>query len=264
MPKINVYLPDSLAEAVNDTGVPVSAVCQHALELAVRRVTAVRAAVAYDLDPAGRPWDDPFASLTDRAQSVLRDARQRAQSEGAAEIRTGQLLSGILAEGNNLALRVLRTLDIEPRQLQRELDQRASADRAGSVDQRASANQAGSVSQPPRFGAHAAAALELAVIESTALGNNYIGCEHLLLGLIAEPDGEAGQTLRGLGAKLRVTRRAVAAALAGYYHHVLSQEGSAGADGLAEAVRAEVGRQLAPLVARLDELERHERAPGQS
>jgi len=264
VPKINVYLPESLAEAVKDTGVPVSAVCQHALELAVRRVTAVRAAVAYDLDPAGRPWDDPLASLTDRAQSVLWDARQRAQAEGDAEIRTGQLLTGILAEGNNLALRVLRTLDIEPRQLQRELDQRGPADRAGSFDQRAPADQPGSVSRPPRFGAHAAAALELAVVESTALGNNYIGCEHLLLGLIAEPDGEAGQTLRELGAELRVTRRAVAAALAGYYHHVLSQGRTASADALAEAVCAEVGRQLAPLAARLDQLERHERTAGRT
>jgi len=50
------------------------------------------------------------------------------------------------------------------------------------------------------------------------MGHNYIGCEHLLLGLIAEPDGTAGQVLRALGAEHRLTRRAVTAALAGYVH----------------------------------------------
>jgi post-segregation antitoxin (ccd killing protein) len=42
MPKINVYLPDELAEAVKAAGVPVSAVCQRALEEAVKRMTALR------------------------------------------------------------------------------------------------------------------------------------------------------------------------------------------------------------------------------
>ena len=43
MPKINVYLPDDLAEAVRDSGCPVSAICQRALEEAVRRITVIRA-----------------------------------------------------------------------------------------------------------------------------------------------------------------------------------------------------------------------------
>src|ERR687890_296822 len=58
MPKINVYLPDDLAEAVKAAGVPVSAVCQRALEQAVRRVTAIRQTVLADLDldePTGAP-----------------------------------------------------------------------------------------------------------------------------------------------------------------------------------------------------------------
>jgi post-segregation antitoxin (ccd killing protein) len=42
VPKINVYLPDELAEAVKEAGVPVSAVCQRALEQAVRRITSIR------------------------------------------------------------------------------------------------------------------------------------------------------------------------------------------------------------------------------
>lgn len=50
MPKINVYLPDDLAEAVKEAGVPVTAVCQRALEQAVRRVTAIRETALGDLD----------------------------------------------------------------------------------------------------------------------------------------------------------------------------------------------------------------------
>jgi ClpA/ClpB-like protein len=49
-------------------------------------------------------------------------------------------------------------------------------------------------------------------------GRTAIGCEHLLLGLAAEPDGIAGTTLRAQGADHRTRRRAVVAALAGYVH----------------------------------------------
>ncbi len=52
MPKINVYLPDELAEAVRDAGVPVSTVCQRALEHAVRRITAIRETTLAELDAA--------------------------------------------------------------------------------------------------------------------------------------------------------------------------------------------------------------------
>lgn len=247
MPKINVYLPESLAEAVKDTGVPVSAVCQHALELAVRRVTMVRATISGGADLASTQLEGPLYSLTSRAHSVLADAQRRAQAQGAAEIGTGHLLGGMLAETGNLALRVLQTLDIESAQIQRALDQRAPGAPAAAG------------SQPPPFGPHAAAVCELAVNESTGLGNNYVGCEHLLLGLVGEPDGEAGQILRGLGAELRATRRAVAAALAGYLHHVLAQSDGAGASALTGAVAAQISSQLSPVLARIDALEQASR-----
>ena len=126
MPKVNVYLPDALAEAVKDTGVPVSAVCQHALELAVRRMTAIREIVSAgpDVDAAALP-DSMLVSLTPRAHAVLTDAQQRAHAGGSAEIGTEHMLAGMIAEGRNLALRVLGTLDIEPSQMQRELARRA-------------------------------------------------------------------------------------------------------------------------------------------
>ncbi|MEU2357578.1 Clp protease N-terminal domain-containing protein [Streptomyces misionensis] len=134
MPKINVYLPDDLAEAVKEAGVPVSAVCQRALELAVRRVTTIRETPLADLD------DEPTGALahfTARTRTVLK-------------------------------------LAVAPR----------------------------------RFDGPAANAMELAVTEAISLGHNYIGCEHVLLGLVAEPDGVAGQVLRALGTDPKLARRA--------------------------------------------------------
>ncbi|MFC4901793.1 Clp protease N-terminal domain-containing protein [Streptosporangium amethystogenes subsp. fukuiense] len=111
------------------------------------------------------------------------------------------------------------------------------------------------------FGAPAAAALEMTVTEATSLGHNYIGCEHLLLGLIAEPEGAAGHVLRELGAEHRLTRRAVSAALAGYVHlRAQTQAASAvpapPADA-ASALSAAVREELRPVLRRLERLEEH-------
>jgi ATP-dependent Clp protease ATP-binding subunit ClpA len=247
MPKINVYLPDELAEAVKDTGVPVSAVCQRALELAVRRITSMREALA---GPPERLATAPAAlRFTARLHGILGDAQALAATSGAPEIGTEHLLSALLAEGASLALSVLHSMEVEPAQIRAELARRKPGERAAAPDP-----------AELTFSPRAAVALELAVTESTALGNSYIGSEHLLLGLVAEPDGAGGSVLRSLGAELRLTRRAVAAALAGYFHLKAQVEGgalgqSASAPATADAVSAVVRTALQPLVARLDALE---------
>lgn len=252
MPKINVYLPDELAEAVKETGVPVSAVCQRALEVAVRRVTAIREAVAGTPERVGAA---PAAlRFTSRLRGILGDAQALATTSGAADIGTEHLLSALLAEGASLALSVLHSMDVEPAQIRAELERR---ERGGRGQRARAADQEAELT----FGPRAAIALERAVTESTALGNSYIGSEHLLLGLVAEPDGAGGSVLRSLGAELRLTRRAVAAALAGYFH--LKAQVEVGALGqsatppaAADAVSAALRTALQPLIARLDALER--------
>ena len=80
MPKINVYLPDDLADAVKETGLPVSAVCQRALEVSVKRVGAIRAVVLGDLS-----GEDPTAALaqfTQRAKDVIKLAIRGPASAG--------------------------------------------------------------------------------------------------------------------------------------------------------------------------------------
>lgn len=244
MPKINVYLPDELAEAVKEAGVPVSAVCQRALEQAVRRITAIRVTAFGNLDaedPTGR-----LTQFTERARAVLRLAVEQARAAGAPTVGTEHLLGAMVAEGSNLALHVLRAIDIDPARLAEALADDAAED---------AAEDTGRAGEPARhFSAEAAAALELTVGEATGLGHNYVGCEHLLLGLVAEPDGLAGQTLRGLGADLRLTRRAVTAALAGYVH-LRAQTGATQTPAAAEALKAVVRAELQPLVARIERLE---------
>ncbi|MBZ4319488.1 Clp protease N-terminal domain-containing protein [Streptomyces huiliensis] len=246
MPKINVYLPDDLAEAVKKAGVPVSAVCQRALEQAVRRVAVIRETVLADLDnaPTGAP-----VNFTAPTRAVLKLAAERAQVAGAPMIGTEHLLDALLAEGNNLALHVLRAMEIEPTQVGGDLARRRPGNKAGS----ASAQES---SDPRRLDGPAANALELAVSEATALGHNYLGCEHLLLGMTVEADGVAGRVLRSLGADPKLVRRAVTAALAGYVHlrAAAGQDRPTPADvrqELATAVRAE----LAPLNRRIARLE---------
>jgi ATP-dependent Clp protease ATP-binding subunit ClpC len=235
LPKINIYLPDDLAEAVKQAGVPVSAICQRALELAVRRVSAIREAVVGELDLAAQ-----LTQLTARAQEAVTLGIARAREEAAPAVGTGHLLAGTLAEGGNLALRVLRALEIDPQRIGRELARQSATETPVGAD------------DALRFSGPAANALELAATEATALGHNYIGCEHLLLGLITEPEGVAGQVLRSSGADLRTVRPAVVAALAGLMHH-RSQPG--GQPDVAALVAAAVGAQLQPLVRRLERLE---------
>ncbi|SDM49935.1 Clp protease N-terminal domain-containing protein [Allokutzneria albata] len=228
MPKINVYLPDELAEAVKATGVPVSAICQRALEQSVRRVTAIRETALGDLGV-----DDPTARLahyTERARVAVRLGIERARRAGSDTVGSEHLLGGMLAEGGNLALHVLRAVDIDAEQLLRELDS-AAATEEGTGE---------------RFGSDAANVLELAVTEAIALGHNYVGCEHLLLGLVSEPDGKGGELLRARGAELRLTRRAVSAALAGYVH-LRAQTGP----------QADAAALLQPIMQRLDRIEKH-------
>jgi ATP-dependent Clp protease ATP-binding subunit ClpC len=181
VPKINVYLPDELAAAVKDANVPVSAICQAALERAVREVTALReAAPAAHLDH--QAWAAgtgiAFARHTNRARQAVALGRQAAVRLGHTYLGTEHLLLGVLEEGSNLAVRVLQALDVAPEDVEVEL--------RGYL--KPGEPQASDTPLTPTL----RTALELATQEGAKLGHNYIGCEHLLLGLIAESEGLAG------------------------------------------------------------------------
>jgi len=223
MPKINVYLPDDLAAAVRDAQIPVSAVCQAALERAVRDVSALRSS---DEAPATEePAYGAFSRFTGRARKSVMLAEGVARAHKHGYVGTEHLLLGMLEEGGNLALKVLRALDIETGDVRAEL--------TGSLGP-ASDNGDGAAAP---FTAEAKEVLELANKEALGFGHNYVGCEHLLLGLVAVEDGLASQVLRRMGVELRTTRRAVATALQAFIYASEQHATQAAPDTLAELVR---------------------------
>jgi ATP-dependent Clp protease ATP-binding subunit ClpA len=234
MPKINVYLSDELAEAVKDAGLPVSPICQRALEVAVRKVAAIQETAKQDLlqltedDPAGR-----LERFTDKARTAVANGIRTAREDNLPTVGTEHLLLGILDEGSNLAVQVLRSLEIEPDDLREDLAARKVTGEATS-------------DTAPKLDGTAASALKSALAEAITMGHNYIGCEHLLLGLVVEPDGVAGELLRSRGIDARAARRAVSATLSGFVYAQNRSQGtqqSAAAEQL-RAVLAKFGQRL--------------------
>jgi ATP-dependent Clp protease ATP-binding subunit ClpC len=202
MPKINVYLPDELADAVKDAKLPVSAICQNALEKAVRDV---RSASVTDVlfDDEDEPRTGLFSRFTPRAKAALKLARDSARAVPHNYVGTEHVLLGLLDEGGNLAIKVLDALDIEADDLRAEL--------------------VASMGKPTKtpddhipFTPLAKRALEETAKEALLMAHNYIGCEHILLGIVAVEDGLGSQVLKRMGVDQRSARRAVVAALAGY------------------------------------------------
>jgi ATP-dependent Clp protease ATP-binding subunit ClpA len=186
----------------------------------------------------------PSSKAADTANPLQKLAIDRARADGAASVGTEHLLHGVLAEGNNLALHVFRAAEVDPGQVERALVKVSPA-------------PAEHPNNPPaaQFSGAAANALELTVTEAIALGHNYVGCEHLLLGLISEPDGTAGHCLRELAMDLRSTRRAVMAALSGYAH-LRAQTGNNTPMDAATVIATTVRQELRPILSRIERLER--------
>ena len=251
MPKINVYLPDDLAEAVRVAGIPVSAVCQRALEETVRRLTAIRS-LSFD-DESGEVMARRMEQFTARTFKVLNLAGARARAEESPTVYTGHILQGMLDEGNCLALLILDAMELDRKRLATALAAQAGVE-PGDLGTDGGLH----MSNP------AAAALEFAVTEAIAFGHNYVGTEHVLLGLLLEPDGRAGLVLRGLGIDAKATRRAIAAAIAGFGAGTDAAASRAAAPtatggavpaGALTAVAELIRTELRPLIDRIERLE---------
>ena len=205
MPKINVYLSDDLAVAVRDACIPVSTVCQRALEDAVKHATSLRegAGVARGTLPARIHLPlTPSGRLIHTIYLAFDEARRRDHGF----IGTEHLLLGMLGEGENLGVRVIAALDVMPGDLRAELE----AVMRSALE--------GAPSGEPDLTERARHVLDLMGKEATQMRHNYLGCEHLLLALIRESEGLAGQVLRRMGLDIAVTRRAIVTALAGFVH----------------------------------------------
>jgi ATP-dependent Clp protease ATP-binding subunit ClpC len=138
-----------------------------------------------------------FDRFTDRAKKVMNLARQEAQRFNHEYLGTEHILLGLVQEGSGVAANVLKNMGIDLNKIRSEVEK--------IVKTGPSMVTMGQLPFTPR----AKKVLELSMEEAGNLGHNYIGTEHLLLGLIKENEGIAAQVLMNLGVKLEDVREEV-------------------------------------------------------
>ncbi len=138
-----------------------------------------------------------FERFTDRARKVMALANQEAQRFNHEYIGTEHILLGLVKEGSGVGANVLKNLDVDLRKVRLEVEK--------LVKPGPEMVTMGKLPQTPR----AKKVIEYAIEEARNLNHNYVGTEHLLLGLLREHDGVAAQVLMNLGLKLEEVREEV-------------------------------------------------------
>ena len=139
---------------------------------------------------------DRFDKFTERAKKVLVLAQEEAQRFNHNYIGTEHLLLGLVREGEGIAAKVLSNLGVELQKVRSAVE---------FIIGRGDRMVIGDISLTPR----AKKVIELAVEEARRLNHNYIGTEHLLLGLVREGEGIAAGVLESLGVNLEKVRTQV-------------------------------------------------------
>src|SRR5213594_3603283 len=180
-----------------------------------------------------------FERFTDRARRVVVLAQQEARMLDHNYIGTEHILLGLIHEGEGVAAQALTTMGIGLDAVR------------GQVEQIIGQGQAAPTGHIP-FTPRAKKVLELSLREALQLGHNYIGTEHILLGLIREGEGVAAQVLQKLGADLNRVRQQVIQLLQGYAGKGEGQPGEQAPQG--SMVLDQFGRNLTQLArdAKLD------------
>src|SRR5213595_2020124 len=199
-----------------------------------------------------------YERFTDRARKVMQLANQEAQRFNHEYIGTEHILLGLVKEGSGVAANVLKNLDIDLRKIRLEVEK--------IVQSGPDMVTMGKLPQTPR----AKKVIEYSIEEARNLNHNYVGTEHLLLGLLREQEGVAAQVLMNLGLKLEDVREEVLNLLG---HNMDSGESSSGGGGERTANKGksktpaldsfgrdltELARQgkLDPVIGRANEIER--------
>ena len=138
-----------------------------------------------------------FERFTDRARKVMALANQEAQRFNHEYIGTEHILLGLVKEGSGVGANVLKNLDVDLRKVRLEVEK--------LVKSGPDMVTMGKLPQTPR----AKKVIEYAIEEARNLNHNYVGTEHLLLGLLREQEGVAAQVLMNLGLKLEEVREEV-------------------------------------------------------
>ncbi len=157
-----------------------------------------------------------FERFTDRARRVVVLAQEEARLLNHNYIGTEHILLGLIHEGEGVAAKALESLSISLEGVREQVQ---------DIIGQGSSSPSGHIPFTPR----AKKVLELSLREALQLGHNYIGTEHILLGLIREGEGVAAQVLVKLGADLSRVRQQVIQLLSGYSGP--SSQGSAPSEG---------------------------------
>src|SRR5262245_820426 len=142
-----------------------------------------------------------YERFTDRARKVMQLANQEAQRFNHEYIGTEHILLGLAKEGSGVAANVLQNLDIDLRRIRQEVEK--------IVQPGPDEVELNKMPPTPR----AKKEIEYAIEEARALAHNYVGTEHLLLGLLREEEGVGAQVLKNLGVRLEQIRQEVLALL---------------------------------------------------
>ena len=194
-----------------------------------------------------------FERFTDRARRVVVLAQEEARMLNHNYIGTEHILLGLIHEGEGVAAKALESLNISLEAVRQQVEEIIGQGQAAPT---------GHIPFTPR----AKKVLELSLREALQLGHNYIGTEHILLGLIREGEGVAAQVLQKLGADLNRVRQTVIQLLSGYTAGKGEQvSGSPEGSGQGSMVLDQFGRNLTqlardgkldPVIGREKEIER--------
>jgi ATP-dependent Clp protease ATP-binding subunit ClpC len=198
-----------------------------------------------------------FERFTDRARRVVVLAQEEARLLNHNYIGTEHILLGLIHEGEGVAAKALESLGISLEAVRNQVEE---------IIGQGGSSPSGHIPFTPR----AKKVLELSLREALQLGHNYIGTEHILLGLIREGEGVAAQVLVKLGADLSRVRQQVIQLLSGYSGGKEGATAGAGPSGSQETpagsmVLDQFGRNLTqlarekkldPVIGRERELER--------
>jgi ATP-dependent Clp protease ATP-binding subunit ClpC len=199
-----------------------------------------------------------YERFTDRARKVMQLANQEAQRFNHEYIGTEHILLGLVKEGSGVAANVLKNLDIDLRKIRLEVEK--------IVQSGPDMVTMGKLPQTPR----AKKVIEYSIEEARNLNHNYVGTEHLLLGLLREQEGVAAQVLMNLGLKLEDVREEVLNLLG---HNMPTEESGSGGGSERQSAKGksktpaldsfgrdltELARQgkLDPVIGRANEIER--------
>ncbi|HDP70327.1 MAG TPA: ATP-dependent Clp protease ATP-binding subunit [Actinobacteria bacterium] len=145
-----------------------------------------------------------FDRFTERARMAIVIAQEEAKALKQNHVGTEHILLGIIHEKEGIAARALENLDVDLEDVRLRIEEGAEI---------GTAEQSGHIPFTPR----AKKVLELSLREALKLGHNYIGTEHILLGLIKEKEGMAARTLSEMGINFENVKEQILQLLSGYH-----------------------------------------------